>query len=341
MTELTQRERLHRALNGKSVDVIPVLAMTQTGTKALMERSGCPWPGAHYDPAQMATLAVEGYRAIGFEAVRVPYCLTVLNEALGCGILKGEETRQPSIASHPYESRKPLPVPELDSGLLEKGRIPVVCESLRKAREMVGPDVPLIAGAEGPATVASDLLEVTTFMKWTIKQRDAVADYLDYACKAVLAYAQALLDAGADAFALLDPVASPELLNPRDFEDLLLPMYQDLAKRIKGDVVLHICGDVTHILPGLGKTGFSAISIEEKTTIHDAKEAFGANVRIVGNVSTSSTLFSGSPEAVYSESTAALEAGTDVLAPGCGLAPLTPLENCKAMVRARKAFFGA
>ncbi len=339
MTQLTQRERLHKALNGLPVDMTPVLATTQTGTKALMERSGCPWPGAHFDPGQMASLAVEGYRSIGFEAVRVPYCLTVLNEALGCGILRGEETRQPSIATHPYQSRKPLPAPEQDGELLSKGRIPVVCESLRRARDAVGPDVPLIAGAEGPATVASDLLEVTTFMKWTIKQREAVSDYLSFACESVLAYAQALLDAGADAFALLDPVASPELLNPRDFDDLLLPMYQELATRIDGDVVLHICGDVTQILPGLAETGFSAISIEEKTSIRDAKEAFGTKVRVVGNVSTSSTLFSGTPDESYAESIAALEAGTDVLAPGCGLAPMTPLENCRAMVRARNDFF--
>ena len=338
---ITQTERFRRALAGKEVDMTPVLSTTQTGTADLMDRCGQAWPDAHYDAKQMARLALAAHTHVGFEAVRVPYCLTVLNEALGCSIMQGARTRQPSIASHPYQSRKPQPVPAFDEGVLESKRVPVVCNALREARAAVGPDVPLIAGAEGPATVASDLLEVTTFMKWTIKEREAAVNYLRYATDAVAAYANRLLDAGADAFALLDPVASPELLNPRDFEEMLLPLYHELATSIKGDIILHICGDVTPILPYLADTRVAAVSIEEKTDLSAAKEAFGSAVRVVGNVATSSTLFSGTPDEVYAESMAALEAGTDVLAPGCGLAPLTPLENCRAMVQARNDHFRA
>lgn len=336
---MTPKERLLNAINGKKVDKVPVVSVTQTGTKDLMDISGVNWPDAHKDPELMAKLSLEAYRSIGFEAVRVPYCLTVLLEALGCDIMEGERARQPSIRSHPYNSRQPLEPKPIPEDLLEKGRLPTVLGAIGKIREEVGGSVPIIAGAEGPVTVASDLLEVTTFMKWSIKKRDVVKQYLDYANKAVIDYANAMFAAGADVFSLLDPVASPELMNPRDFNDIILPMYQEMSNKLEGDVVLHICGDVEFILPYLAECGFSAVSIEEKTDLAMAKEIFDGKVRIVGNVSTSNTLFNGTPEEVYSESMDALNKGTDVLAPGCGLAPMTPIENCRAMVKARDDFY--
>jgi [methyl-Co(III) methanol-specific corrinoid protein]:coenzyme M methyltransferase len=39
------------------------------------------------------------------------------------------------------------------------------------------------------------------------------------------------------------------------------------------------------------------------------------------------------------EATACLEDGIDILAPGCGLAPQTPLKNIKALLKARDVYF--
>ncbi|HOP09546.1 MAG TPA: methylcobamide:CoM methyltransferase MtaA [Candidatus Methanofastidiosa archaeon] len=336
---MTPKKRLKNAIYGKDVDIIPVVSVTQTGTKDLMDICGAYWPDAQKDPVKMANLAYEAYNTIGFEAVRVPYCLTVLMEALGCDIMEGGTTRQPSIASHPYNSRQPLPLKPIPEDVLEQKRIPVVLDAIGELRSKVGDDVPIISGAEGPVTVASDLLEVTTFMKWTIKKMDAVKEYLEYATDAVISYANAMFDAGADVFSLLDPVASPELMNPRDFNDMVLPLYQKMSGELKGDVVLHICGNVEFILPYLKDTGFAAVSIEEKTDLVKAKEIFDGDIRVVGNVSTSTTLFNGTPDEVYKEAREAIDNGTDVLAPGCGLAPMTPLENCRALVRARNEFY--
>jgi len=333
------KERLHKAINGRSVDYTPVVAFTQTGTKDLMTESGASWPDASYDAEKMAALAISGFERAGFEAVRVPFCLTVLLESLGCCVGRGETLRQPSITSHPYNSRKPQEPSPVPDDLIVGCRIPVVLDAIKIIREKVGDDVPIIAGCEGPVTVASDLLEVTTFMKWFIKYPDAVRDYIALGNTAVKTYASSLFEAGADIVALLDPVASPDLLSPKFFESFIVPEYRDLSRALSGDTVLHICGDVTPILGYFPQTGFTAVSIEEKTSMAEAKEKCSSAIRVVGNVSTSSTLFSGTPQEVYNESIRALEDKTDVLAPGCGLAPLTPIENCRAMVRARNDYF--
>ena len=54
------------------------------------------------DPEQMAKLAIANYELSGLEAVRVPYCLTVLAEAMGCEVNMGTKNRQPSVTAHPY-----------------------------------------------------------------------------------------------------------------------------------------------------------------------------------------------------------------------------------------------
>jgi len=97
MVDLTLKERLKRTLNGKKVDKAPVLAVTQTGTKELMNLTKYYWPDANWNPKALAELAISAHREIGFEAVRIPYCLTVLLEALGCEIEKGDTTRQAAI----------------------------------------------------------------------------------------------------------------------------------------------------------------------------------------------------------------------------------------------------
>lgn len=339
MVDLTLKDRLKRTLNGKKVDKAPVLAVTQTGTKELMNLTKYYWPDANWNPKALAELAISAHREIGFEAVRIPYCLTVLLEALGCEIEKGDTTRQAAIRGHPYNSRKPMPIGLFSEDILSKGRIPIMLEAIDIIRDKVGENVPIIAGAEGPVTIASGLVEVTTLMRWFIREKEALSDYLKFGADAMIEYANALFDAGADVFAVLDPVASPELINPKDFGSMVLPIYKDISNRLKGDSILHICGDIHSILPSLRESGFLGLSIEEKTDMKEAKDILGDKLRLIGNISSASTMLNGTYNEVYKECITALEKGTDILAPGCGLAPLTPIKNCIAMIDARNNYF--
>ncbi|MDY1591795.1 MAG: methylcobamide:CoM methyltransferase MtaA [Methanofastidiosum sp.] len=339
MLDLTLKERLRKTLNGKKVDKAPVLAVTQTGTKDLMNLTKYYWPDANWNPKALAELAISAHREIGFEAVRIPYCLTVLLEALGCEIEKGDTTRQAAIRGHPYNSRKPMPIGKFSDNILSKGRIPIMLEAIKIIRNSVGENVPIIAGAEGPVTIASGLVEVTTLMKWFIREKEALGNYIQYGSDAMVEYANALFDAGADAFVVLDPVASPELISPRDFSEMVLPIYKDISKELNGDSILHICGDVTAILSSLRESGFLGLSIEEKTDMKISKDVLGDKLRLIGNISSANTMLNGTYNEVYDECITALEKGTDILAPGCGLAPMTPIKNCIAMIDARNNYF--
>ena len=101
MGNMTLKKRLLNSLKGKEVDKIPVCSVTH-GIVELMDKVGAPWPEAHSDPELMAKLAIANHEFSGLEAVRIPYCLTVLGEAMGCEIKMGTRNRQPSVTGHPY-----------------------------------------------------------------------------------------------------------------------------------------------------------------------------------------------------------------------------------------------
>ncbi|WP_229395224.1 methylcobamide:CoM methyltransferase MtaA [Methanosarcina sp. DH1] len=338
MSEFTLKTRLLAALEGKPVDKVPVCSVTQTGIVELMDEVGAAWPEAHTNPELMAKLAIANYELSGLEAVRLPYCLTVLVEAMGCQINMGTKNRQPSVIEHPYP--KSLDGAAVPADLLQKGRIPAVLEAFKIVREKVGPDVPIIGGMEGPITVASDLVSVKSFMKWSIKKTDLFEQALDIATEAAIAYANAMVEAGADVIAIADPVASPDLMSPDTFRQFLQSRLQKFSASVNSVTVLHICGKVNAILSDMADCGFEGLSVEEKIgNAAEGKKVIGDRARLVGNVSSPFTLLPGPIDKIKAEAKVALEGGIDVLAPGCGIAPMTPLENIKAMVAARDEYY--
>ncbi len=338
MSEFTLKTRLLAALEGKPVDKVPVCSLTQTGIVELMDVVGAPWPEAHTNPELMANLAIANHELSGLEAVRVPYCLTVLVEAMGCEINMGTKNRQPSVTAHPYP--KDLEGAAVPADLLQRGRIPVVLEAIKVIREKVGPDVPIIGGMEGPITVASDLVSVKSFMKWSLKKTDLFEQVLDLATEAAIMYANALVEAGADIISVADPVASPDLLSPDSFKKFLKARLQKFSSSVDSVTVLHICGNVNPILSYMADCGFEGLSVEEKIgSPKKAKEVIGNRARFVGNISSPFTLLPGPVDKIKAEARQALAEGVDVLAPGCGIAPMTPLENIKAMVAARNEYY--
>lgn len=338
MSEFTLKTRLLAALKGEPVDKTPVCSLTQTGIVELMDEVGAPWPEAHTNPELMAKLAIANYELSGLEAVRVPYCLTVLVEAMGCEINMGTKNRQPSVTGHPFP--KDLEGAAVPADLLQKGRIPAVLEAIKIIREKVGPDVPIIGGMEGPITVASDLVSVKSFMKWSIKKIDLFEQSLDLATEASIVYANAMVEAGADIISVADPVASPDLMSPDSFKQYLQSRLQKFSSSVNSVTVLHVCGNVNPILDYMADCGFEGLSVEEKVgSPKKAKEIIGTRARFVGNISSPFTLLPGPVDKIKAEAKQALADGVDVLAPGCGIAPMTPLENIKAMVAARDEFY--
>ncbi|MDR0766917.1 MAG: methylcobamide--CoM methyltransferase, partial [Methanosarcinales archaeon] len=204
----------------------------------------------------------------------------------------------------------------------------------------VGPDVPIIAGMEGPITLASDLVSVKSYMKWSIKNPEALAKANAFANEAAIEYANMMVEAGADVICIADPVASPDLMSPQDFHEKLQGTITEFADRVNAPVVLHVCGDVTAIVNYMADCHGKALSVEEKVKdVKGAVELTKGRAVIAGNVSSPFVLLSGDEAKITEAVNAVLSEGVAILAPGCGIAPMTPTANIKAMVAARNKFY--
>lgn len=332
------KDRFLNVMKNKSVDKVPVLSVTQTGTIELMEKSGAFWPEANFNAEKMANLALAAHKFAGLEAVRYPFCLTVLSEAMGCSINQGRYDTQPFPESQPFaEKAENL---ELPSDFTDRGRIPLLADVTSILRKQVGEEIPLIVGMEGPASLASRLLGTYNFLTWVLRKPELLKRCLKVTGTACSEYSAMLSEAGADAVCIVDGIAGPDILDPKHLASLIKPEYEHFCRVGKGMKLIHICGNSTSILKMLSECGFNGISIEEKVTdLPAAKKLVGKNVNLIGNISSSGIMLKGTCEEVKKEAKKCLEGGIDILAPGCGVAPKTPLANLRAFVNARDEFY--
>lgn len=200
--------------------------------------------------------------------------------------------------------------------------------------------MPLVAGIEGPADLASYLCGIRQFLKLTVKEPEVAKDIIEKCIDACIVCANAYLHSGADAVVVADALSSPEMMGPHAFRKVVKPALTRFNESIDGHGILHICGEVDSIIPDMLEFGFSAICIEEnvKDPEHAIECAHRKNTAMIGNMSTSDTLYRKTAEDVRKEAFRCLDANIDVLAPGCGMAPETPLGNLLAMVEARDEY---
>jgi [methyl-Co(III) methanol-specific corrinoid protein]:coenzyme M methyltransferase len=321
------------------VDTPLVGTATTSAILDLMDISGANRPEADRDPVKMAKLASSFHTIARFEVIRIPFDVTVIGESFGCQIDIGMKARTPSIISHPFE-KDPAEF-NVPDDLLERGRIPVVMEAISILKNDKGLQAPVVAGIEGPADLSSYLCGIKQFFKWTIKKPEIARQIVEKCIDACIVCANAYFLSGADAVVLADSLSSPDMIGPDAFRKIVKPALIRFNESIKGHSILHICGETDSIIPDMLECGFSAISVEE--SVQDLKyvikSAHHKNIAVIGNISAADTLFRKAPEDVRKEAFDCLDAGIDILAPGCGLAPETPLRNLHAMVDARDEYF--
>ncbi|HIH74318.1 MAG TPA: MtaA/CmuA family methyltransferase [Methanosarcina sp.] len=333
------RTELLRTLEGKTPARIPAGIFTTAPIIELMDLSGAARPEADNQPEKMAVLAFSQYVNASFETVRYPFDMVVLAEALGCAVDPGTKVKLPAVLRGSMEISPS--VPELPEDMLERGRIPAVLQATEILREKAGSHLPLIAGMESPAELAASICGITHFLKWTIKRPHIVRRLIDFCTDACIIYARECLKRGADVVVFVDAISSPNMISPDTFRSLVKPGLERVPKALSGGKsVLHICGAADSIIYDIAACGFDGLSLEGGTKNLKTASRFAheSGAALIGNIPTSGTLFRGSPEDVKKEALTYLESGIDVLAPGCGLAPKTPLKNLKALVEARNEF---
>ena len=332
---MTPKERVLAALEMKKLDRPPVVCFTQIVTVDAMEAVKVYWPDAHTDPHKMATLGAAPSKVFGLECVRLPFCLTVEAEVMGCRVDLGKMDRTPMVKQHAFDENT-IPV-DLPPNAMKMGRVPTVIEATKIAKQQYGKEMPIVVGTTGPFTIAGHLVGTENLLLWIVTDPEAVVRALKFATKLEKAYCEAIDAAGADVIVMSDPSASTDMLSGEMFDDYAKPYIKECFAGVKhAKTVLHICGDTTILLDHMLATGVTALSIEEKVQPDKAVQIVNGRAALVGNVGVVRPLLQGTPEDVARDAKRCRDVGFNLVAPGCGLAARVPAANLHALVKAIK-----
>jgi [methyl-Co(III) methanol-specific corrinoid protein]:coenzyme M methyltransferase len=302
----------------------------------LLDAAGVTFPEAHLDHKQMADLALTGYEVAGFDSVMPEYSVDQEAAALGCTIDWGDRDNMPTAKDFPYADFRDIEVPD---NLLEKPSIKVVLQAIEYLRRHVGGRAQIIGKVMGPWTLSYHMAGTENFLLHVgLGEYDKVEKMMDQLMPVTIAHANAQFEAGADVVCLGDH-STRNLVGPEQYKELLLPRHKILAREIKGPIILHVCGENSDRLEAFADTGFQAYHFEWAVGPQRAVDAIGDRITLYGCVNNAQTLLQGTPEDVYNQARAAIEAGVDAVCPECAIPLATPLENLQAISRAAKDGF--
>jgi MtaA/CmuA family methyltransferase len=185
----------------------------------------------------------------------------------------------------------------------------------------------------GPWTLAYHLYGIQDFLMETYTAPDRVRGFLDKLKEITVLFGLAQIRAGADALCLADH-ATGDLVGPWTYRDFLLPVHQELTRRIGCPLVLHICGDTLDRLDYICQAGFDCFHFDSKVDARAAVKAVDGRISLMGNVNNPEILLNGTPAQVAEQARYALAAGVQCVGPECAIPPQTPLENLQAITQA-------
>ncbi len=261
--------------------------------------------------------------------------LTVETEALGLAI-NFPQDNVPTVATHPINDKESLDHLRRNYQKMS-ARMPVFVEATHQMREII----PTTIGAYviGPFTLAGELTGVENLLTITMTQPDFLKHLLDFSITVISDYAEELYQAGADQLCVLEPTAM--MLSPDQFIQFSQFPFKEILTNIScNDVLLHICGNTTHLLEGMMKSGATGLSLDATVNFPTIINKIPPTVNLIGNLDPVRVFLQGNEAAVYRETKNLIKAmrghNNFILSSGCDLPKETPLKNISAFMKAAK-----
>lgn len=343
---------LYRQNPSVSIPFSGLISVTEPG----LESEGFQFHEAHHDPVKMARAAASTYRTSGFGSATVPLDLCVEAETLGATIdfrETSDKAEFPRVARFSYDSVETFTTEHTPSlpgcaeitekikkdsvgsvvSVVDKGRIPKVCEAIKFLKEDVGKEIVIGAWVPGPFTLLSLLLETGALYMSMRRSPEALHNALDFLTQVLSSVGNAYHAAGADFLTIHEMGGSPGALGPKLFQSIVLPHLQALTAALPRPVVLSACGRTNGSMKLLAASGADALSVDQTNDLARSREEV-PDILLFGNLDPVGLLSQGTPVRIKEAVTSAIRNGADAVWPGCDLYLQTPLENVRALVNA-------
>ncbi|MEN6586753.1 MAG: uroporphyrinogen decarboxylase family protein [Sulfuricella sp.] len=289
------------------------------------------------DGSLLAACQARTLERYGHDVVFAFMDLCVETEALG-STLQFRENQYPDVISYALTPSGDLPLAVPDPA--SAGRMPELLKATSILRRELG-DTVLVAGCvAGPMTLATQLLGIETALYLAADDPARFEKILDFSTAVATRYGCAQIAAGAHLPIVFDPAASPAVVPPQFFRELLLPRLQQVfaAFRQAGALAnwLNIAGPTAATLPYYPEAGADIANFDYYVE-PDQVQRLLPRTCVDGNMK--SLLFvEGTPDEVAATAarliTAFAQRGGFLLSSGCEIPPEAKPENIAAMVAA-------
>ncbi|MBL4700098.1 MAG: uroporphyrinogen decarboxylase family protein [Phycisphaeraceae bacterium] len=325
---MTPYQRYAAVLKGKPVDYLPRIPILM---QFAAEYDGSNYAdfASDYRARVEANLAcVRDFGVDQLSTMSDAYCET---HAFGSQIKYIDDG--PPHSTHPLEENSDLsqllkPNPQTSERMVDR------LMALRLYKQLQGNTYPILGWVEGAAAEAADLRNMTGFMMDLIDDEVYACALMERCLEVAIEFAQAQVDAGADTIGIGDAVASQ--VSPDIYERLIQPREKILTKAIQSmgaTARLHICGNMTHLLPGIADLGVDILDVDHMVDMATVRRQVGSQVVLAGNIDPVSGVLRGTPKTIRDSirETYQTVGNPYLVNAGCEIPAKTPIENFKAL----------
>jgi len=322
-------QRYNAMLDGRPADFVPRIP--------ILMRFAAEHIGAAYgDFCSRAEVKAEGNMRcaddFGLDLVGVmsdPYSET---EGFGGEIVfKSDATPEcvhPPLADSRDLDALPRPNPR------EATRMRVVLDTIRRYRAAVAGSLTILGWVEGPLAEAADLRGVQQMLMDVVDDPEWCCELMDICTDVAIEFAAAQIEAGADTIGIGDALASQ--VSPRFYLQYIQPRQRRLAEAIRargGRTRMHICGNMTHLLPSLAEVPLDVVDVDHMVDITTVRETLPDRVALGCNIDPVAGVMHGNPASIRDAiSEIYRRVGNPYLInAGCEIPPGTPAENLRAL----------
>lgn len=321
-------ERFNAMLHGDAVDCVPRVP--------ILMQFAAEYIGSNYGAfASDYRVLVEANRRcaeeFGMDQVSVisdPYRET---QGFGAEILY-QRDGVPRCRRFPLEDSKDLSrLPYPDPLLCDRMRDRI--EAVRAFKASLAERYSVLGWIEGPVAEAADLRGVSNFLVDLIEDEPFSGELMDRCLELAVSFARAQVEAGADTVGVGDAIASQ--VSPSLYERMIQPREKRLVAEVQkmgARVRLHICGNITHLLPGISDLHVDILDVDHMVDMALARRNVGRKVALAGNINPVTVRY-GAPQEIAATIRATYETvgNPHLVNAGCEIPAKTPSENLRTL----------
>lgn len=326
---MTPRERYLTVIRGGRPDILPRLPILMQFAAEYIGSNYGAFASDHRVRVEANFRCAEDFGLDQVNTMSDPYC-----ETSGFGApIEYQRDGVPICLKPPLEDDRDLshltnPDPMVAPRMRDR------LDQLRAYRDHGGDRYSIMGWVEGPAAEAADLRGVSNFLMDLLDDSEYATALMDRCIEVAIGFARAQVAAGADTIGIGDAIASQ--VSARVYESLILPLEKRLVDALHGMgaiVRLHICGNITHLLPGIATLGVDILDVDHMVDLAEVRRNVGPRVVLAGNVDPVSCVMRGPAEKVKQAIAGCYrEAGMPFMVnAGCEIPAATPPAHLHAL----------